>query len=392
MAISKAVTLANFSAGGALIVDSTDKRIGVGTTPAVSLDVLGNVEAVGVITASTGFYGELQTAAQPGITSVGTLASLNVSGNATIGGVLTYDDVTNVDSVGIITARIGIHVGTGTSISSPSSNVLTLGTNGQERLRIDSSGNLGLGENSPLSLLHVKSGDSGASAVESGSFLTVESNGTSAIQMLSGTSHNNYIYFGDSGDTNIGAIQYSHGADAFIIYTNTSERLRINSSGNVGIGTDNPASKLHVEKGGELNVLFEGSASTLGTRLSLKNNNTTANAYNEIEGTDAGGQGTSSIRFVNIDNANNEGSIAFYTRPSGGLTVERLSITSTGVIDGSSNTTAVALPTGTTAQRPSGTSAYIRKNTTNNALEYHNGTNWVEIVTDYFPTGSTTLG
>ena len=104
MAISKAVTLANFSAGGALIVDSTEKRIGVGTTPAVSLDVLGNVEAVGVITASTGFYGELQTAAQPGITSVGQLASLNVSGNATIGGVLTYDDVTNIDSVGIITA------------------------------------------------------------------------------------------------------------------------------------------------------------------------------------------------------------------------------------------------------------------------------------------------
>jgi len=61
-------------------------------------------------------------------------------------------------------------------------------------------------------------------------------------------------------------------------------------------------------------------------------------------------------------------------------------------LDLASNTDAVSLPTGTTAQRPAGTDAYIRKNSTNNALEFYNGTNWVEIITDYFPTGSTTLG
>jgi hypothetical protein len=43
-------------------------------------------------------------------------------------------------------------------------------------------------------------------------------------------------------------------------------------------------------------------------------------------------------------------------------------------LDLASNTDAVALPTGTTAQRPSGTDAYIRKNSTNNALEFYNGT------------------
>ena len=56
--------------------------------------------------------GTLQTAAQPNITSLGTLSSLNVTGNATIGGVLTYEDVTSVDSVGIITARAGVHCST----------------------------------------------------------------------------------------------------------------------------------------------------------------------------------------------------------------------------------------------------------------------------------------
>ena len=52
--------------------------------------------------------GTIQTAAQPNITSLGTLSSLNVSGNVSIGGTLTYEDVTNIDSVGLVTAREGI--------------------------------------------------------------------------------------------------------------------------------------------------------------------------------------------------------------------------------------------------------------------------------------------
>ena len=60
--------------------------------------------------AATQLSGTLQTAAQPNITSVGTLSSLNVSGNLSVGGVLTYEDVTNVDSVGIVTARQGIEI------------------------------------------------------------------------------------------------------------------------------------------------------------------------------------------------------------------------------------------------------------------------------------------
>ena len=61
-------------------------------------------------------------------------------------------------------------------------------------------------------------------------------------------------------------------------------------------------------------------------------------------------------------------------------------------IDISQQTGAVALPQGTTAERPSGSAPYIRYNTTNSALEFYDGTSWVEIITDYFPTGSTILG
>ena len=42
------------------------------------------------------------------------------SGNVSVGGTLTYNDVTNVDSIGVVTARGGIKVGAGQSISAVS--------------------------------------------------------------------------------------------------------------------------------------------------------------------------------------------------------------------------------------------------------------------------------
>ena len=69
-----------------------------------------------------GLIGNVITAAQPNITSLGTLTSLNVSGDVSIGGTLTYEDVTNIDSVGLITARSGMvatGVVTATAFSGP---------------------------------------------------------------------------------------------------------------------------------------------------------------------------------------------------------------------------------------------------------------------------------
>ena len=63
------------------------------------------------------------TAAGIGSTETVTLDGLSVinngsfGGNLTVGGVLTYEDVTNVDSVGLITARKGIVVGSGITLS-----------------------------------------------------------------------------------------------------------------------------------------------------------------------------------------------------------------------------------------------------------------------------------
>ena len=65
---------------------------------------------VGIITA-TKFVGPIEGDLTGSITATdGTF-----SGNVTIGGTLTYEDVTNIDSIGIITARDDVHVGGGVS-------------------------------------------------------------------------------------------------------------------------------------------------------------------------------------------------------------------------------------------------------------------------------------
>jgi len=53
------------------------------------------------------------------------------SGNVSVGGTLTYEDVTNVDSVGVITARSGIRIGVGQSISAVSGIITYYGDGSQ---------------------------------------------------------------------------------------------------------------------------------------------------------------------------------------------------------------------------------------------------------------------
>ena len=70
-----------------------------------------------------------------------------------------------------------------------------------------------------------------------------------------------------------------------------------------------------------------------------------------------------------------------------------LDVNDTGVTNLSFNSGALGLPVGLTSQRPYVAQAgYTRWNSGNTALEIYNGTDWVEIISDYFPSGSTILG
>ena len=82
------------------------------------------VNVTGVITA-TSFSGSLAGSASTATVATNayglvgspniTVGTITASGNVSVGGTLTYDDVTNIDSVGLITARSGINVLAGVS-------------------------------------------------------------------------------------------------------------------------------------------------------------------------------------------------------------------------------------------------------------------------------------
>ena len=121
-----------------------------------------------------------------------------------------------------------------------SANLLKLG--GYNAGEVDSinivrnTGDVGIGETSPLGKLHVKSADSGISSVSGGANeFVIEGSGDTGMCIVGGTSSSAQILFGDSGSSFRGAINYDNASDSLKISTSASERMRIDSSGNVFI-------------------------------------------------------------------------------------------------------------------------------------------------------------
>jgi hypothetical protein len=113
-------------------------------------------------------------------------------------------------------------IGTGTYLP------MTFYTGGSERARIDTSGNVGIGTSSPDVNLDVTKTSDGIAA----RFQRSSGGGIVDIETYNA----------------IGGIGTSDNIP-FRLNTNNTERMRIDSSGNVGIGTSSPATELHVNGG-----------------------------------------------------------------------------------------------------------------------------------------------
>ena len=186
-------------------------------------------------------------------------------------------NASNLTSGTVPSARIsGAYTGitqTGTLTSFASTGIDDNATS--TAITINSSESVGIGETSPLGKLHVKTADSGASANSNGDDLIVENSSNTGISILSGNSDFGLLLFGDDGDDNIGRIQYQHSDNSMHFFTNASEAMRIDSSGNLLVGKTTTAlgtAGTSIESSGRINVTRDGGNSAQFTRLNSDGN------------------------------------------------------------------------------------------------------------------------
>ena len=213
----------------------------------------------------------------PGVTlDVGGGASF--SGNVSVGGTLTYDDVTNIDSVGIVTARSGIHIDdsivhigdTNTKIRFPANDTITAETSGKERVRINSNGRVAIGTPSDTDHTLCVAGTDDTTSLTGGHSQGIQLQNKSTTdgtysqiewRTSSGGRYARIAGIQDDANGNGGQLVFlAEESDG-----TTTERLRIASDGKIGISNASPTYRVSVK---------DTKADGTGVQLHLWNNST----------------------------------------------------------------------------------------------------------------------
>ena len=164
--------------------DSSAERLGIGTSPAEALHVY---------------------------SAISNINALIESGDANA--YLAFKDNATTNSASVFLGASG-------------DNMTFHAGGASERMRIDSSGKVGIGTASPSVPLDVHGGTIGVTS----------STAFAGLQITSANNSFAYVNFGDSDDGNIGQIQYDHSSNAMITKTKNAERARVDSSGNLLVG------------------------------------------------------------------------------------------------------------------------------------------------------------
>ena len=180
--------------------------------------------------------------------TVNFVSDVSIGGTVSIAGTLTYEDVTNVDAVGLITARDGIVVGSGITLSVDGdgffTGVVTATSFSGDGSNLSNITSTTINTNAASRVI---TGSDTANTLNGQSGLTFTSNSNDHTLTLTGTgqAHLNLITtsgsdhcsidFGDSDDNDIGEIRYTHSTNAMHFDTNASEKMVIERDGNVAM-------------------------------------------------------------------------------------------------------------------------------------------------------------
>ena len=131
-----------------------------------------------------------------------------------------------------------------------------------QAVTLDASGNLGVGTTSPSSMV----AGNGVNGIVVGG-----GSGVTGMTIYSGSNSVGRLYFADglSGDAPyVGQIQYDHSTNSMQFATNATERARITSGGDFGIGTSSPSARLHAVSavGADSAAFSDGSNYTIAVR------------------------------------------------------------------------------------------------------------------------------
>ena len=264
---------------GILAVDSIRSRTVAPVTVSDDLNVTG-VSTVGVLTATSVVVGSAVTANSSGIIAGVVTATTfsgafsgttgTFSGDVSIGGTLTYEDVERVDATGLSTFREGLNVGsptgvggtfdpagglsagigsfssdlniadkivhlgdTDTTIRFSAADTIRAETGGTARLEIDSTGRVSLNEVGTYN--------------DADEYLLIKNTGAACnLSIVGGTSNHSSLNMGDTDDFNIQKIKSDHTNNSLQFFTSNYERLRITTTGGLTLSNGELIEKCYI--------------------------------------------------------------------------------------------------------------------------------------------------
>ena len=280
---------------GILAVDSIKSRTVAPVTVSDDLNVTG-VSTVGVLTATSVVVGSAVTVNADGVITSGIVTATTFQGNVngttgtfsgdvSIGGTLTYEDVERVDATGLSTFREGLNVGsptgvggtfnpqgdisagigsfsgaisggagtftgdvsiadkiihtgdTNTAIRFPAVDTITAETAGNETIRVTSAGLVGIGTNNPGELLHLNTSSGNCK-------IRIDAAATPSLDFYEAGTRNSDIMVDHSSNN----LTVTNRQNANIIFrTNgTNERLRITSTGGLTLSNGELIEKCYI--------------------------------------------------------------------------------------------------------------------------------------------------